>query len=59
MERKTIDVKTFAKMYGFGVTRSYELIKQDDFPVFYCGRRILILVYELDQWFAQHKGVRF
>ena len=46
-------------MYGFGVTRSYELIKQDDFPVIYCGRRILILVNELDQWFAQHKGVRF
>lgn len=59
MNKKTITVKEFAAAYGFGVTRSYELIKQDNFPVMYCGRRILILVDQLDDWFAQHKGVRF
>lgn len=58
MNKKTIDVKTFAKMYGFGINRSYELVKQEGFPCFHCGKRTLIFVDQLDEWFKENKGGR-
>lgn len=59
MEKKTIDVKEFAKIYGIGITSAYNIVRYKDFPKIKVGKKIIIFKDEIDIWFRKHQGESF
>ena len=56
MEQMTITVKEMAKQLNISLPTAYELLKSDDFPKFYIGRKILIPVESLKEWLANQSN---
>ena len=56
MEQMTITVKEMAKQLNISLPTAYKLLKSDDFPKFYIGRKILIPVESLKEWLANQQN---
>ena len=50
VEKLTLTVKEMQEMLGISRPEAYDLVKQDDFPSFRIGKRILISKAGLYQW---------
>lgn len=57
--KKTMTVKEFCQEYGIGKNKSYEIINSKGFPMFRCGRKIIIIRSKVDQWLENHIGICF
>ncbi len=50
MKKTTISVQELASELGISMTKAYELVRREDFPVIRIGKRILIPVEILNEW---------
>lgn len=51
--RATLTVDELKETLGISRTEAYELVKQDDFPSFRIGKKILISKQGLQQWISR------
>lgn len=58
-ERKTMTVKEFCNEYGIGQNKCYELVNSKGFPMFKCGRRVIIIRAKVDEWLQKQIGMHF
>ena len=56
-EKLAFTVDEFAAAYGIGRTKVYELINTAGFPAVRLGRRVIIPIDMLKQWFAKQPTV--
>lgn len=56
---KTMSVKEFCTEYGIGQNKCYEMVNIKDFPMFKCGRKILIIRSKVDEWLENQIGKCF
>lgn len=58
-KRKTMTVKEFCEEYGLGENKAYEIVNSKGFPMFKCGRKIIIIRSKVDEWLENQIGVCF
>jgi hypothetical protein len=56
---KTMSVKDFSIEYGIGENKCYELVNSIGFPMFRCGKRIVIIRSKVDEWLEEQVGKCF
>ncbi len=54
MSKQTISVQELAADMGISLPKSYQLVKEPDFPVVKVGNRILIPVDAFKEWLVIH-----
>lgn len=57
--QKTMSVKEFCKEYGIGENKCYEIVHAEGFPMFRCGKRIIIIRSKVDEWMEKQIGKCF
>ena len=57
--KKLLTVKEFAKEYGLGVNKSYEVVYSKGFPMIKVGRKIYVLKDKVDEFFINSIGTSF
>ena len=50
MDRLTMTVSEMAHQLGISKPKAYELVKREDFPAVFIGKRIIIPVHALEEW---------
>lgn len=58
-KRKTMTVKEFCEEYGIGENKAYEIVNSKGFPMFKCGRKIIIIRSKVDEWLEDQIGMHF
>lgn len=58
-KQKTMTVKEFCQEYGIGKNKAYEIINSKSFPMFRCGRKIIIIRSKVDEWLENQIGMYF
>ncbi len=56
MNRLTMNVSELAQELGISKPKAYELVKRNDFPAIYLGKRIIIPVSALQDWLHRNIG---
>lgn len=54
-----MNVKEFAKAYGLGYNKAYQLVHTKGFPMFKCGRKIIIITSKVDEFLENCIGKEF
>jgi excisionase family DNA binding protein len=57
--KKLITVKEFAKEYGIGTNKAYEMVNSKGFPVVKLGRKILVIRDRVDEFLYKSIGNSF
>lgn len=57
--KKLITVKEFAKEYGIGTNKAYEMVNSKGFPVVKLGRKILVIRDRIDEFLYNNVGNSF
>ena len=57
--KKLITVKEFAKEYGIGTNKAYEMVNSKGFPVVKLGRKILVIKDRVDEFLYKSIGNSF
>lgn len=57
--KKLITVKEFAKEYGIGSNKAYEMVNSKGFPVIRLGKKILIVRDRVDEFLYSNIGATF
>ena len=57
--KKLITVKEFAKEYGIGTNKAYEMVNSKGFPIVKLGRKILIIKDRIDEFLYDNVGNSF
>lgn len=55
-EKTAISVEELAERLGIGRTLAYQLARQKGFPAMKIGKRIVIVVKELEEWLSKNIG---
>lgn len=55
-DKKTLSVSDTAKLLGISKPTAYALFRQQDFPSFRIGNRLLVAEAALDKWLAAQSG---
>lgn len=58
-KRKTMTVKEFCEEYVLGENKAYEIVNSKSFPMFKCGRKIIIIRSKVDEWLEKQIGMCF
>jgi excisionase family DNA binding protein len=53
MERMTMNVKEMALQLGISRPKAYELVKRENFPAIFLGKRIVIPVAAFEKWLME------
>ena len=57
--KKLLTLKEFAKVYGLGVNKAYEMVYSKGFPMIKVGRKIYVLKDKVDEFFINSIGTSF
>lgn len=57
--KKLITVREFAKEYGIGTNKAYEMVNSKGFPVVKLGRKILVIRDRVDEFLYKSIGNSF
>ena len=57
--KKLITVKEFAKEYGIGTNKAYEMVNSKGFPLVKLGRKILVIRDRVDEFLYKSIGNSF
>jgi excisionase family DNA binding protein len=57
--KKLITVKEFAKEYGIGTNKAYEMVNSKGFPVVKLGRKLLVIKDKVDEFLYNNVGNSF
>ena len=57
--KKLITVKEFAKEYGIGSNKAYDMVNSKGFPVIRLGKKILIVRDRVDEFLYSNIGATF
>lgn len=52
MDKKVYDARDVAGCLGINIVNAYEVMKSENFPAFFIGKRILVARSAFDQWLA-------
>lgn len=55
-QKRLLTVKEFAKEYGFGVGKAYEIVRTRNFPMFKVGKKIYIISNKIENFFENSIG---
>ncbi len=58
-KRKTMKVADFAKEYGIGINKAYDIVHSKDFPAIFLGKKMIIIRSKVDEWIESKIGERF